>query len=92
MIKVLAVFLLFTLAFPSLAAAAAAGCPALKKQLARLRMEYQRYATGPELKSDAAGFDELAELLDKIVDVKAQMRKIPNCKIPPRPKSFDKDK
>jgi hypothetical protein len=91
-IKVIVGFLLVTLMFPSLAAAAAAGCPALKKQLARLRMEYQSYATSSELKPDGAGFDELAEILDKIVDVKAQMRKIPNCKIPPRPKSYDKDK
>ena len=91
MIKVLAVFLLFTLVAPSFAAGAAAGCPALKKQLARLRMEYQRYATSPELKPDASGFDELTELLDKIVDVKAEMRKS-GCKPPPRPKSSYKDK
>jgi len=84
-IKVYALFLTFTLMLPGLGVAA--GCPSLTKQLARLRTEYQRYVNGPDLKPDGSGFDELAELVDKIVDLKAEMRKS-NCKIPPRPKSI----
>jgi hypothetical protein len=89
MIKGLTAFLISTFLLPSVAAAAS--CPSLTKQLNRLRTEYQRYVTGSELKPDASSFDELAELLDKIVDVKAEMRKS-NCKIPPRLRSSDKDK
>ncbi|MBI4965665.1 MAG: hypothetical protein HY913_20475 [Desulfomonile tiedjei] len=89
MIKIATALLLLSIMFPVVASAAS--CPALTKQLARLRSEYQRSANSPDLKPDGSGFDELAEILDKIVDVKAEMRKS-SCKIPPRPKSFDKDK
>jgi hypothetical protein len=87
-VKVPAVFLIFALTIPCIAEAA--GCPSLTKQLARLRLEYYHYVNGPDLKPDGSGFDELAEILDKIVDVIADMRKS-NCKISPRPKSFDKE-
>jgi hypothetical protein len=88
-VKVVAGFLFVSLMLPSVAPAAS--CPAMTKELARLRLEYHRHVNGSEAKSDGAGFDELAEILDKIIDVKAEMRKS-NCKVPPRPKSFDKDK
>jgi hypothetical protein len=61
--------------------ACAADCAGLTKELNRLRLEYKEYGT----KTDKTGvtFDGLTEILDKIVKVKAEMRK--NCKkIPPR--------
>jgi hypothetical protein len=59
----------------------AADCAGLTKELNRLRIEYKEYAG----KTDKAGiaFDGLTEILDKIVKLKAEIRK--NCdKIPPR--------
>lgn len=58
-----------------------ADCAGLVKELNRLRSEYKEHAakTG---KADAS-FDNLAEILDKIVKLKAEMRKS-ECKIPPR--------
>jgi hypothetical protein len=61
--------------------ACAADCAGLTKELNRLRLEYKEYAA----KTGKAGvtFDGLTEILDKIVKLKAEMRK--NCKkIPPR--------
>jgi hypothetical protein len=59
----------------------AADCAGLTKELNRLRLEYKEYAAKPE--KTGVTFDGLTEILDKIVKLKAEMRK--NCKkIPPR--------
>ncbi len=63
-------------------------CGAMTKELHRLRVEYHQTVNSPDAKMRRVGFDELAEILDKIVDLKNEMRKT-NCKIPPRPKTFE---
>jgi len=68
-------------------AAQAESCGQMTKRLSRLRLEYHHYVTNPQKKADDFTFDGLVEILDKIVDLKAEMQKS-NCKIPPRPKGF----
>jgi len=65
----------------------AASCGEMTKKLGRLRLEYHHYVTNPQKKANDFTFDGLVEILDKIVELKAEMQKT-NCKIPPRPKSF----
>jgi hypothetical protein len=60
-------------------AAIAAGCAKSAKELSKLRGEYRSYAAN----SKPAHFDELTRILDKIIQVKGEMRKA-NCKVPPR--------
>lgn len=67
--------------------AEAATCGEMTRRLARLRLEYRNYVTSPQKKAGDITFDGLAEILDKIVALKAEMQKV-NCKIPPRPNSF----
>jgi hypothetical protein len=63
------------------------GCRTLTKELYQLRLQYHRLVNNRDAKT-RAGFDELVEVLDKIVDLKNQMRKS-NCEIPLRPKKFE---
>jgi hypothetical protein len=65
----------------------AAGCGEMTKRLARLRLEYHQYVSNPQKKDGEPTFDGLVEVLDKIVDLKAEMQKV-NCKIPPRTKQL----
>lgn len=56
----------------------------MKKELVQLRTEYHEYVTtGKAGKSDGVQFDKLVEILDRIIDLKRQMRES-NCKIPNR--------
>jgi hypothetical protein len=64
--------------------AQAASCGTMTKRLARLRAQYQEYASTAKSKGNEVTFDGLVEILDKIVDLKAEMRRM-NCKVPPRP-------
>lgn len=89
MVKVALGFLFFALAFPC--SSPAATCSSMTKELGRLRLEYHRFVNGSEAKPDRPAFDDLMEILDRIVEVKAEMRKS-NCKIPSRPRVLDKDK
>jgi hypothetical protein len=58
----------------------------MNKELARLRMEYHRQASASS-RSGSVSFEELAVILDKIVELKDSMRKL-NCEIRARPKTF----
>ncbi len=62
---------------------AAKSCSAMKKELAELRAEYHEYAKGEGPKGEGVKFERLAEVLDKIIDLKRAMTEI-DCKIPPR--------
>ena len=63
---------------------AARSCAAMKKKLTELRREYHQYAisnaggTGKAVK-----FDKLAEIMDKIVELKREMT-AEKCKVHPR--------
>ena len=61
---------------------------AMTKELYQLRLEYHQLVNGPDAKSRRITFDELVQVLDKIVDLKNRMRRS-NCKIPPRPHVFE---
>lgn len=78
--------LLLCIAFPGWVSAQK-GCRAMTKELYQLRLQYHRVVSDRDAKT-RPGFDELVEILDKIVDLKNQMRKT-NCDIPLRPKKFD---
>jgi hypothetical protein len=67
--------------------AGAQNCPAMNKELARLRMEYHRQAASASSRTGSVSFEELAVILDKIVELKDSMRKL-NCEIRARPKTF----
>lgn len=54
----------------------------MTKNLQKLRLEYKNYAAS-KTKDHPLNFDELTKILDKIVDLKHEMRK-KNCEIPPR--------
>jgi hypothetical protein len=58
-------------------------CAALTKDLLRLRQEYKLQASNKNDPSKRAEFKKLSEILDKIIDIKSEMRK-QNCKIPDR--------
>jgi hypothetical protein len=65
-------------------AVAAKTCAAMKKELTELRREYHQYATSKVNESgEAVNFDKLAEILDKIVELKREMT-AEKCQIPPR--------
>jgi hypothetical protein len=67
--------------------AAAKSCAAMTQDLARLRQEYHQYVNGKSKDSAEITFDGLVTILDKIVDLKNEMRKLNKCPIPPRFKS-----
>jgi hypothetical protein len=77
------VFLILTL----VETAAAKSCASMTQELTRLRTEYHNYATGESRKDAEMTFDGLVGILDKIVALKAEMRKN-ECKIPQRPRNF----
>jgi DNA repair ATPase RecN len=55
-------------------------CWELKKELTELRVQYHEYATGLSDELEEVTFDRLAEMVDRIVELKRIMRKS-NCKI-----------
>ncbi len=79
--KLLLTILVSALLFPSVTFAKS--CAAMTRELEQLRLEYQTYARSPSARSGAVTFEQLAGILDKIVELKAAMRKS-NCKIPGR--------
>ncbi|MFH1116892.1 MAG: hypothetical protein V1792_23495 [Pseudomonadota bacterium] len=66
------------------------GCTKLEKDLARLRKEFHRFASTSGKDGTSITFEDIAEKLDKIVDIKNEMRK-KGCKIPPRTKPWESD-
>jgi hypothetical protein len=60
-------------------------CAQMRKELAGLRQEYHRMAGD---RASKPTFDGLAEVLDKILDLKRSMREV-NCKIPNRVQSVE---
>lgn len=65
-------------------ALAARTCAAMKRELSQLRREYHHYATAKgDGSGEAAKFDKLVEILDKIVEIKREMT-AEKCQIPPR--------
>lgn len=79
-------WLVFLLALAWPGNALSKSCSEMKRELARLRLEYHTYATRSSEASGPITFDGLVEILDKIVALKNEMRQS-NCKkIPPRPK------
>lgn len=68
-------------------AAQAASCGEMTRRLARLRLQYHEYAGNAQGKSGEVTFEGLVEILDKIVHLKDEMRKM-NCKVPPRPTDY----
>jgi hypothetical protein len=60
----------------------ASGCPELTRKVTKLKEEYRSLAHNPTPGSKGVSFDELADLLDKIIALKAEMRKA-KCRIPP---------
>jgi len=64
-------------------AASSKSCAAMTRDLARLRTEYHAYVTSPAAKDGGITFDDLTQVVDKIVDLKNDMRKA-GCKIRPR--------
>jgi hypothetical protein len=62
-------------------------CPALNKELGRLRLHYHKQAQEAGSGTGAVSFDELTAILDRIVDLKNSMRRL-NCDIPPRHKNL----
>lgn len=80
--------LVFVIAAILVAAAApsqaARSCAAMKKELTELRREYHQYAvSNAGGTGEAVTFDKLAEILDKIVELKREMV-AEKCQIPPR--------
>jgi hypothetical protein len=63
-------------------------CPKLEKDLALLRKEFREFVSTPKKDGSAKTFEEVAAKLDKIVDIKNEMRK-KGCKIPHRPKPWE---
>lgn len=65
---------------------AAKSCAAMKKELAELRREYRQYATSKTAGSgEPVKFERLAEILDKIADLKSEMKNLGDkCLAPPR--------
>ncbi len=80
-LKLLPTILISTLVCPTVTFAKS--CAAMTKELEQLRLESQTYARSPSARSGGVTFEQLAEILDKIVELKAVMRKS-NCKIPER--------
>jgi hypothetical protein len=80
-------FLVLVLILPEMAIAKS--CASMTQELSRLRQDYHKYATTPPSDGAAITFDGLAAILDKIVALKNDMRKSPNCKIPPRRKILE---
>jgi len=78
---------LFILSFSPVLVSAAekASCPALTRELNRLRLEYHQVALNRASSDDKTTFEQIAEKIDKIIEVKDALQKA-NCKIPPRPK------
>lgn len=87
------------------AAVVARPCWKMTKELSELRLEYHLYATGQEQdigptqdtrdtqdigQSSEVTFDRLTEMLDKIIDLKREMRKA-GCKIRPRKKDLARE-
>jgi hypothetical protein len=67
--------------------AQAASCGEMTKRLARLRLQYHEYASNSQNQRGDVTFEGLVEILDKIVHLKDEMRKL-NCKVPPRPADY----
>lgn len=63
-------------------------CPKLEKDLSLLRKEFHEFVSTPKKDGTVITFEEVAAKLDKIVDIKNEMRK-KGCKIPPRPKPWE---
>jgi len=80
------IWLALLLTVPSLGFALT--CPKLEKDLARLRQEYREFVSSPKKDGNTLSFEEIASRLDKIVEIKNEMRK-KGCKIPPRPKPWE---
>ncbi len=81
-LKLLLTILILVLVFPTVIFAK--GCAAMTKELEQLRLEYQTYARSPSARSGGVTFEQLVEILDRIVELKAAMIKLPKCKIPER--------
>ncbi|MEJ2717639.1 MAG: hypothetical protein P8182_10940 [Deltaproteobacteria bacterium] len=67
----------------------AKSCRAMRKELAELRREYHEYANSGREAAEPVTFEKLAEMLDKIIELKRGMRES-NCKIPPREKDIQR--
>jgi len=72
-------------------AASGKSCRQMKKELAELRREYHEYATTAPGSPEKISFDRLAELLDKIIELKRAMKEV-NCEPPPRSKDIKERK
>ncbi len=79
-------FIIMALVFFLPHGAIAASCATMTKELKALRLEYHSYSGNSSGKSGGKSFDELTNILDRIVELKNAMRKA-ECKIPPRPNS-----
>jgi hypothetical protein len=60
-------------------------CASMNMELRRLRLEYHKNATTMTQTKGALTFEDLVSILDRIVELKNDMREA-DCKIPPRPK------
>jgi hypothetical protein len=60
-------------------------CASMNMELRRLRLEYHKNAATLTQTKGALNFEDLVSILDRIVELKNDMREA-DCKIPPRPK------
>jgi hypothetical protein len=84
MMRPVRTFLFLAMLLPEIAFAKS--CATMTQELTRLRQDYHKYATSPPADGAAITFDELTAILDKIVALKHDIERSPNCKIPPRRK------
>ncbi len=69
---------------------AVSDCTKMERDLARLRKEFHEFVSAPKKDGTTITFDEIADKLDKIVDIKSEMRK-EGCKIPPRIRPWESE-
>jgi len=70
--------------------AVAKSCAAMTRELEQLRLEYRTYAESPSTKSGSSTFEGLCEILDKIIELKNDMRKsCPRVNTSRRPRAVE---
>lgn len=65
------------------AAAPKTQCAEMRKELARLRIEYKRYASGAIPYTGEVQFETIAQMIDEIIELKRKLRKS-DCDVPSR--------